>query len=113
VRRWWWLLLLGGVGAWLWQGGGGFFPSARTLTCTLGDSRPLLRAELQLWREEVLLLRATHHLPPGPPTWTQEIHLKPGRHHIQLLTWAEEGQAPQVYRQVLEVGEQKALYLRF
>ena len=103
-------LVLGGL--WLWQGAGGLFPSTRTLTCTLEGTHPMVQAEFQLWREEVLLLRSVWHHPQSR-TWTQEVPLKPGRHQAQLLTWTSKEEAPRVHQQFLDVGSQSDLHLRF
>jgi len=112
MKRWWLLLPLALGGLWLWQGGGGLFASTRTFTCTVEEMRPMVQAEIQLWREEVLLLQ-TVLKKPHSRSWTQEVQLKPGRHWVQLLTWSAEGEAPRVHKQWLDVGNQRELHLRF
>jgi hypothetical protein len=112
VRRWWLLFPLALGGLWLWYGAGGLFPSTRTLTCTLEDTRPVAKVEFQLWREETLLLRTVLQN-PGNRSWTQEVPLKPGRHRVQLFAWASEGEAPRVHEQFWDVGDEREWHLRF
>ena len=112
MRRWWLLLPLALGGLWLWFGAGGLFPSARTLTCTLEDTRPMAQVEFQLWREETLLFRSVlKNL--SSRSWTQEVQLKPGRHRVQLLTWTSEKEAPRVHEQFLDVDKRSEWHLRF
>jgi len=112
VKRGWLLLPLALGGLWLWLGAGGLFPSARTLTCTLEDTRPLAQVEFQLWKEETLLFRFVLKN-PGSRSWTQEVQLRPGRHHVQLFTWISEGEPPRAHKQFLDVSSQRELQLRF
>lgn len=64
------LLVVLGAGAWLWKGGGGFFPSTREIIWQLGDAYADIRAvDIQISDAKGALLRREQiFFPHGPKT---------------------------------------------